>query len=258
MVSQNGFQNSTLKHLVHHMLIQEIGENYFNLKRKISVFTLPGTSMALEDSLKLTFGRNIELTGVEHDPEVFAKAQAKFKEVELKMDLTCESDQVFWSRTPKKFDFIWLDYCGPWAPGKEHAFETLFSRGALKFTKNSTPMLALTVCEGRDFHSLGSLVLLAKNKCNKRGNNLKFLARIGGIPLRINEMANKHGITLVPELVIRYRDKTLSHRAATMLMFLFHVDREVHPVDVLSSRTIDLVQEVVRKVGRASEDHRPD
>ena len=243
MTPDNAFEESELKRIVRARILDALTDHLKNRKIQPRVFTLPGTSFELEDSIRAIYGNKTEFAGVERDPAVFARAARLARGMGLKFSLTQETDLEFWQRScAEPFDLIWLDYCGSWCRDKVESIRAIFSQRRLRFRKDSNPILGLTILAQRD-HGLADLIETVRPVVQASGQRLNFLARIGGIPMVINKMANDYGMSARPLSILRYRDRTRSERPSRMLMFLFEILKGRQEFDVWSVPTTNMLQD---------------
>lgn len=142
------------------------------------------------------------------------------------------------------FDFIWLDYCGPWSKSKYASVEQIVHRRWLKYRPKHNPWLGITLMEGLDVRSFQDFLFAAGARevpHNKPHRNASL--RIGGVARWINAAANVAGQSAELKMIYRYRDRSRSNTARPMSLFLFEMHDSVRHFDVWKDLGVDLLQE---------------
>lgn len=235
---QESYESSRAKNVAHSFLTDAVLEKANTERpeiRKLNILSFPGTSFRWEATQHELLEGEVNLTGLEAVPMVFDKGCRLRDALDLPMDYHQMSDLDFWKKVPKQQDVVWLDYCGPWSKLKAEAIETMFAQDRLRFGRTG-PILALTVMDGMDLRSIGSLMLLANAR-------KQFKARVGGIPRWIDSVAQKHGRSAELKFLLHYRDCLRTPRAKPMLLFILQLHLRVIKFDVWKAETMDLLQD---------------
>jgi len=191
------------------------------------MFTLPADSLEFEASLNRAIP-NLEILAVERRRSIHATAQAKATQLGLPLNIKLSSDLAFFEKSEvRQCDLMWLDYCGPYSPGKFNAMETIFRRGWLRFAGDSNPIIATTMMEGMDLNLFKELVLAYARPPGVK--HYRQLIRMHSIPVWINEIAHWYGCGIKVRSIVRYRDRVRSINSRTMLFFVLEVTPERRP-----------------------------
>lgn len=236
------FRDSFLKTSMRANLLEVVRER-FSPNYPFHAFTLPGTRLSFENDLHELFPK-ASLVGVEKDQKIFTKAKNVIAANELPMKLYNCLDHEYWEKTDDAFDFVWLDYCGPWSKSKFHVLQNLVQGKHLKSRKTTNPIVAVTLLFGMDFHLINSLRLSMDSHARKYGwdgEELKMNARLCGIPLLLNEEAKKKGKSAVPVMVYYYHDKFDTRKSCPMMLMVFEIvngKKRINPEHIPIVRTV--------------------
>ena len=245
--TQEKYQAARTKFVAHALLADFVLHKEQQEKRPLEVLSLPGTSFQWEHMLHAASSCRIRLTGLESKPKVFQKGELMLEGLQMPMRYIRTTDLNFWKQEGAQKDVVWLDYCGPWSKLKAASVEAMFANRRLRYG-NTGPLLALTLMDGMDFHTIGDLMMLADTKTKR------FKARVGGIPRWIDQIARKHGGSAELKFLLHYRDGLRNPSATPMLLFVLQLHARPLKFDVWNAATMDLLQDrlanVTSKIGR--------
>jgi len=230
-----GYQNanSNLKNDMRNVLLRRVVEHFDT--RQLSTFTLPSDNFVFEKVLHEQYGKKLSMVGVEQDDVVFKKANKILNAHGLPMDLHHQTDLDYWKSSDEEFNFVWLDYCGGWSPGKQESFQILSTGNHLRFSRKSNPLVGVTLMNAMDLMCINELITITskgKNRNKWDDPSMKFKARLVGIPSQINAWANQNKHTFVPLNIYYYKDSVRNKRSRPMIMFLFEVVKGVKKLDL--------------------------
>lgn len=231
MDKTNAFQNSFVKEMIRTELHSRM-VNHFGIQRGLSCFTLPGDSFSFENKLFKTYGARLTLEGVERNTGVYENAihirtdrGPVFKCPVMNLHLMDDSD--YWPTCKKKFHALWLDYCGSWSQEKLESILNIIGGDNLDFSAGN-PLIALTLSGAREGGALTeSLKLEISDLVSWKDNDSSygFKARAYGIPRIINQEVRKLGVSMIPQIIVYYRDATRNKHSYPMFLYLFEVFR---------------------------------
>lgn len=246
------FADGPIKHMMRNEILRHVTDYFdINRKRKLSGFTLPADSLIVEKQLHEYYGNRLSLLGVEKDPSVYKRAQKIIKASDIPMKLTLESDASFWERNSEEFNFIWLDYCGPFCNSKKNILSSIAQGDHLKLSKTQPALLAITLLDTMDLWAIEELRLAVKKDAKKEGwkdEKLNYMARLGGIPRLLNDEARKAKNTLKPLISYRYIDKLRNNKACPMRLFICEIEKGVHKYDVWNTPSMDLESDIANRI----------
>lgn len=228
--SLDNLQNSRIKKFVRTSIFTEAALRIPQTSKFIG-FTLPGTSFELERKLTQYY-RKYQLFGVESNKKIYPQVISERNKFAPKMIVENTTDLEFWKNTKQKFNFIWLDYCGPWRKSKHQSIEIIMERRIFNQGVNYPGVLGITLMVGMEFQDFSEIENVAIDLKNSRGKNTKYDIRISGIPRLINTIANKYDQSIRPVQIFKYRDKARNRKAVPMLMFICEVYPQVINFDV--------------------------
>lgn len=235
-------EKSDLKDIIRMNIYSAIKKN-FPQKSKIHGFTLPATQYVLERDLIRHYGKRVSFACVEKNKNIFTKSLITARSIEeqdgIKIFLFNSSDLNFFQKTSDTFDFMWLDYCGPWSKTKKESLRVIFDRNLLNFNKGRSPIIGLTLMNGMDFQGKQDFIQVISDKDHVSEDSL-FKLRISGIPKVINNLANEHNKSVHPISIIKYHDKVRSSKAVSMLVFLFKVYNGKLPMNIYNTQVMDM------------------
>jgi hypothetical protein len=210
---------------------------------QLRALTLPSDALDFEMGLKNAYGKALAIYGVECDKQVYERSTQRAQDLELSINLSHCYDYNFLADTKMLFNFAWLDWMGGWDSKKEAVLANLTSQRTTFAEGN--PLIAITIqdareCEGSD--ALIEEILDEDFVCNDRDlmRTLRFKARLGAIPKKINREAHLNRRSLVPLAFYRYRDGYRSNRTAPMIMALYEVVPKISKVDIWATEVIEL------------------
>lgn len=244
-VKINTIENSYLKRMVRASVMDSILETHSG-KQLIRGFTLPASQFMLEQMLLEHYGNRIQFVCVENNKDVFQEGKTISKPLirkyGTKIDLYNTMDLKYWKEHPAdKFDFIWLDYCGPYSKTKLESLELIFKNKNFDISNGKTPVMGLTVMNGMDFYGIKDLLVLSSRGVKDKNY---FKVRMEGIPKLINNIANKNGMSIYPKFIFSYRDKVRSKLAVPMLLFIFDIKEGIHEDNIWNTQYINLLADI--------------
>lgn len=245
--TQEGYQSGRPKFIAHALLADFVLKKAEQETHPLEVLSFPGTSFQWEHMLHAAAEGRVRMTGIESKPKIFQQGERKLEALQIPMRYLRTTDLRFWKQEEVQQDVVWLDYCGPWSKLKAASVEAVFVNQRLRYGQTG-PLLALTLMDGMDFHTIGDLMLLADTKTKR------FKARVGGIPRWIDQIARKHGGSAELKFLLHYRDGLINTSATPMLLFVLQLHARPLKFDVWNAATMDLLQDrlanVTSKIGR--------
>ncbi len=216
-----------------------LAEKSLNSGASLRCLTFPGSEWILERDL-LIGGKAESIIGLEADKEIYEYSKMNIPysdKVQLLNHL--DKDYIVDVNKPsndKRFNFVWLDYMGPFLPTKLDAITNLFK---YRFV-DDTALFALTFINGMmDYTSL------YEKYGGKRGEDGTWNdARIETIPKILNAHAGEYGYELKTLKAEHYCEKQGNCRTSPMIFFAFQSTYNGGEQPVVDSSIIRKVEEL--------------
>jgi hypothetical protein len=250
------FEDGTLKENARSLIKKNITFEFSkkNLAYPLSGLTLPSAGCKFE-SMLLNIFPNIQFTCLERDKKIYdlsIKKQTILLEryPKTSFNFYLQDDFKYFEslkEEEKKFDFIWLDYCGAFSKSKLESLKFIFKKKLLNF-KNGNPVMGITLMNGMDFYGIKILVEKSSlsNKYRKIGNGM-LMNRLSGFPRLVHEIAQENGYSINPHTILYYKDGARNRRATPMLLFCFKIFQGTNIIET-NSWNVEFINSITQNI----------